>query len=69
MRTLTDVCVNVFRLIGHGERAIEEILKRGMARLAFGKSLLDLGGIYIYIYIYMYIYIYVHMCTFVYRYL
>ena len=32
------------RLVGHGERAIEEILNRGTTRKAFGKSLLDLGG-------------------------
>jgi hypothetical protein len=32
------------RLVGHGERAIEEILKRGQHRIAFGKCLLDLGG-------------------------
>jgi acyl-CoA dehydrogenase len=32
------------RLLGHGERAIEEILRRGSARAAFGKSLLSLGG-------------------------
>ena len=32
------------RLVGHGERAIEEILRRGMERKAFGKCLLDLGG-------------------------
>ena len=32
------------RLVGHGERAIEEILKRGRHRMAFGKCLLDLGG-------------------------
>lgn len=32
------------RLVGHGHRAIEEILKRGTERKAFGKCLLDLGG-------------------------
>ena len=32
------------RLVGHGERAIEEILRRGRHRMAFGKCLLDLGG-------------------------
>ena len=32
------------RLVGHGERAVEEINSRGRARQAFGKSLLDLGG-------------------------
>jgi acyl-CoA dehydrogenase len=32
------------RLVGHGHRAIEEILKRGAVRKAFGKCLLDLGG-------------------------
>lgn len=32
------------RLVGHGERAIEEILMRGRQRMAFGKCLLDLGG-------------------------
>jgi Acyl-CoA dehydrogenase, C-terminal domain/Acyl-CoA dehydrogenase, middle domain len=32
------------RLVGHGERAIEGILKRGRHRMAFGKCLLDLGG-------------------------
>jgi alkylation response protein AidB-like acyl-CoA dehydrogenase len=32
------------RLVGHGERAIEEILKRGSERQAFGSCLLDLGG-------------------------
>lgn len=32
------------RLVGHGERAVEEILNRGTNRKAFGKSLLDLGG-------------------------
>jgi acyl-CoA dehydrogenase len=33
---------NVF--VGHGERGIEEIIRRGTVRKAFGKSLLDLGG-------------------------
>ena len=32
------------RLVGHGERAIQEILNRGSTRKAFGKNLLDLGG-------------------------
>ena len=32
------------RLVGHGERAIQEILHRGTNRTAFGKPLLDLGG-------------------------
>ena len=31
-------------MVGHGERAVEKILKRGTNRKAFGKSLLDLGG-------------------------
>ena len=32
------------RLVGHGERAIQEILLRGSIRKAFGKTLLELGG-------------------------
>ena len=32
------------RLVGHGQRALAEIVRRGSSRRAFGKSLLDLGG-------------------------
>ena len=32
------------RLIGHAERALEMIVKRGFERQAFGKKLIDLGG-------------------------
>lgn len=32
------------RLVGHGKRALEEIIRRGSSRQAFGKSILDLGG-------------------------
>jgi acyl-CoA dehydrogenase len=32
------------RLVGHGERGIEELLRRGTVRRAFGKTLLELGG-------------------------
>ena len=32
------------RLVGHGKRALEEIVTRGSQRKAFGRALLDLGG-------------------------